>query len=146
MMLIRGLRGLWGGFFQALFSWGWQQPLSDSWLPGCLPVNDKWHSVLWKLYVLLLWTLTSRSQAVTSHCFCSSAVGMLWSRLSAPFLALLKSCFAALWFLASLRFLFFEHEEARVCSFNFPLWDQYKLVDDFLGCRWMVLTVWWRSL
>lgn len=146
MVLIRGPLGLWGGFFQALFSWGWQQPLSETWLPGCLSVNDKWHPLLWKLCTLLLWTLTSRSQAVTSHCFCSSAVGMLWLRLSAPFLALLKSCFAALWFL-SLRFFFiFEHEEARVCTFYFPLWDHCKLVCDFLGCRWFVLTIWWRSL
>lgn len=92
-----------------------------------LSVNDKWHSLLWKLCALLLWTLPSRSQAVTSHCFCFSAVGMLWERLPAPFLALLKSCFAALWVLASLRFLFYfwawrSKSMHILFSFMRPLW------------------------
>lgn len=41
---------------------------------------------------------------------------------------------------------FFEHKETGICTFYFPLWEHCELVCDFLGCRWFVLTVWWRSL
>lgn len=144
-MLIRRLQGLWGGFFQALFSWGWQQPLSEMWLPGCLWMTNGIHF-----------------SGSSVHSFCepwlagaklwphTAFVPQLWACLrkpSSPFLGSAEVLFCSPLVVDFFKvFLYFWAWRCKnmhiLFSFMRPPWASVWL----LGCRWVVLTTWWTSL